>query len=80
MKQVAKSTRATPPDSLTNFDALPGTAFVRLPTVCALFGIAPATVWRRAKSGALPAPRKLGERIAAWQVAELRAALTAFSA
>lgn len=80
MKQPANSTRATPPDSLTNFDALPGTAFVRLPTVCALFAIAPATVWRRAKSGALPAPKKIGERVAAWQVAELRAALARMAA
>ncbi|OFZ85783.1 MAG: hypothetical protein A2V78_02455 [Betaproteobacteria bacterium RBG_16_64_18] len=78
MKQT-KSTRATPPDSLTNFDALPGTAFVRLPTVCALFAISPATAWRRAKSGELPAPKKIGERIAAWQVGELRAALAAMS-
>ena len=77
MKKAKSTTAATRPVSLANFDTMPGSAFVRLPTVCALFGISPATAWRRAKSGALPAPKKMGERIAAWQVAELRAALAA---
>jgi predicted DNA-binding transcriptional regulator AlpA len=67
-----KIKRATPSDSLINFDKLPATAFVRLPVVCALFAISAPTVWRRAKSGELPAPQKIGKRITAWQVGELR--------
>lgn len=63
------------PDALRNFDALPGTAYVRLPVVCALFGIGPATVWRWVKKSALPAPRKLSEAVTAWNVAALRKAL-----
>lgn len=60
-----------------DFDQLPSSSFVRLPTVCALFSIAPATAWRWAKAGQLPAPRKIGRRVSAWNVGELRAALTA---
>jgi len=61
--------------NVQNFDELPDTAFVRLPTVCGMFGIAPATAWRWSKSGRLPTPRKLGERVSGWNVGELRRAL-----
>ncbi len=64
------------PDALRNFDALPAAANVRLPVVVALFACSPATVWRRVKSGTLPAPRKLSEGVTAWRVAELRKALS----
>ncbi len=63
------------PDALRNFDTLPEAANVRLPVVAALFACSPATVWRRVKSGTLPAPRKLSEGVTAWRVAELRKAL-----
>lgn len=62
-------------DALTNFDRLPDSGFVRLPVVVALFASSPATVWRRAKKGTLPAPRKLSEAVTAWNVGELRKAL-----
>lgn len=74
---TTKSKPATPPDSLTNFDVLPNIAFVRLPTVCAVYGIAPATVWRRVKAGLMPAPKKIGDRLSGWQVGEIRADLAA---
>jgi len=70
-----KSTSPALAANVQNFDALPDTAFVRLPTVCGMFGIAPATAWRWAKSGRLPTPRKLGERVSGWNVGELRRAL-----
>lgn len=63
------------PDALRNFDSLPEVGHVRLPVVAALFACSPATVWRRVKSGDLPAPRKLSEKVTAWRVAELRKAL-----
>jgi len=66
---------ASIPAALENFDALPEAAHVRLPIVAALFACSPATVWRRVKSGTLPAPRKLSEGVTAWRVAELRQAL-----
>lgn len=77
MQSTSNRTAGTIPDALRNFDLLPDSAHVRLPTVCALFGISPATVWRRVKSGAIPAPRKDGPRISAWHVGKLRAASAA---
>jgi predicted DNA-binding transcriptional regulator AlpA len=63
------------PDSLTNFDFLPDSANVRQPVVEALYGRSSATVWRRVKDGRIPAPRKVSERVTAWNVGELRRAL-----
>jgi len=65
------------PESLKNFDSLPDSANVRLPVVSALKACSAATVWRMVKRGDLPAPRKLSQRITAWNVGELRKALAA---
>ncbi len=65
------------PTAAEHFERLPDTAFVRQPTVQLLFGFSASTVWRRVKSGDLPAPKKLGPRVSAWNVGELRAALKA---
>ena len=65
------------PSSLQNFDSLPDSANVRQPVVQALFGCSPATVWRMVKRGTLPVPRKLSERVTAWNVGELRKKLAA---
>jgi predicted DNA-binding transcriptional regulator AlpA len=64
------------PDALKNFDSSPDSANVRLPIVQSLFACSAATVWRMVKRGTLPAPRKLSERVTAWNVGELRKALT----
>ncbi|NTV10213.1 MAG: transcriptional regulator [Zoogloea sp.] len=63
------------PDALRNFGAHPDEGYVRLPVVVGLFACSPATVWRRVKAGTLPAPRKLSEKVTAWNVGELRKAL-----
>lgn len=63
------------PDALRNFDSLPDSANVRLPVVAWLNGCSAATVWRMVKRGTLPAPRKLSERVTAWNVGDLRKAL-----
>lgn len=60
------------PDALRHFDSLPDSAQVRLPVVCGLVSASPATVWRMALDGRLPPPRKLGPKITAWSVGELR--------
>lgn len=65
------------PDALRHFDALPDSAHVRAPVVAALFDVSLATVWRYAKAGTIPAPRKLGPRLTAWNVGELRRTLAA---
>lgn len=84
-RQPATGTAPTPclptpaaaaiPDALRNFDALPDSAFVRLPVVAGLFACSPVTVWRRVKRCALPPPRRLSEGVTAWNVGHLRAAL-----
>lgn len=63
------------PDALRNFNDLPSDAYVRLPVVCALFSIGPATTWRWVKKSTIPAPRKLSESVTAWNVGQLRKAL-----
>lgn len=71
---------ALPPlaTALQQFDHLPASANVRLPVVIGLFGCSAPTVWRRVKSGGVPAPRKIGGTTV-WNVGELRAALRAIS-
>lgn len=65
------------PDALKNFDSLPDSANVRQPVVQGLIGCSSATVWRMVKRGTLPAPRKISERVTAWNVGDLRKALAA---
>lgn len=65
------------PDALKDFDLLPDSASVRLPVVRGLKACSSATIWRMVKRGDLPAPRKLSQRITAWNVGELRKALAA---
>lgn len=64
------------PEALQNFDQLPDSAHVRLPTVRRLYGISSASVWRGVKAGTIPKPRKLTPRTTAWQVRDLRQALS----
>jgi predicted DNA-binding transcriptional regulator AlpA len=59
------------------FDSSPDSAYVRLPVVRALYACSSATVWRMVKRGQLPAPKKLSERVTAWNVGDLRKALAA---
>lgn len=71
------SNAGTVPEALKNFDSLPDSANVRAPVVTALFGISAATLWRKAKDGKLPAPRRITDRVTVWNVGELRASLNA---
>ena len=74
---TSKAAPSAIPDALKNFDSLPDSANVRLPVVAALYGCSPATIFRRVKSGHIPAPRKISERVTAWNVGALRKALAA---
>lgn len=58
--------------TLANFDQLPDSAHVRQPVVEILFACSGSTVWRRVRDGRIPKPRKLSERVTAWNVGELR--------
>jgi predicted DNA-binding transcriptional regulator AlpA len=60
------------------FDSLPDSAIVRVPTVMELFGISAPTVWRWTKSGQLPQPvRVMG--VTGWRVSDLRAMLSSLT-
>ena len=63
-------------ESLTYFETLPDSAHVRLKTVCHLYAISPATVWRNVKIGNIPKPHKLTARTTVWNVGELRISLS----
>lgn len=63
--------------ALENFDTLPDSANVRIKTVQGLYACSVATVWRNAKLGYIPKPRKLTARTTVWNVGELRASLAA---
>lgn len=88
-----RKTRNTPPagtlpapsaaqaaDALIQFDTRPASSFVRLPVVCGLYACSPATAWRWVKAGKIPAPVKLSDRVTAWRVGDLRAALAKIAA
>jgi prophage regulatory protein len=60
-----------------SFGALPVTGYIRqsqlIPTIVPFSS---ATLWRKVKSGAFPAPVKLSERVTAWRVEDIRAWMT----
>ena len=57
-----------------DFDQLPDSAHVRARQfIGPLIPISPATWWRYIKAGKAPAPLKLGPRVTAWRVGDIRA-------
>jgi prophage regulatory protein len=64
------------------FDALPDSAYIResqlvqsprRPNTPAPLPFSAPTLWRKVKSGTFPRPRKLSERVTAWNVGDVRA-------
>ena len=55
-----------------NFDSHPAAANVAVGVVALLYGITPATVWKKVKAKEMPAPRKFGPQTTRWSVGELR--------
>lgn len=66
---------ATLPLALEQFDKLPDSAHVPIEVTRGLYACSNATVWRRVKTGDIPAPVKFGQRTTRWSVGALRAAL-----
>lgn len=62
---------------LVNWEAMPSNSYIRLPIVKALYGLSSASVWRFVKSGKIPAPVKISERVTAWNVGAIKADLAA---
>ena len=61
---------------MSNYQHLPETGFVRLKQILAPTGPIPvsrSTWWAGIKTGRFPKPVKLGPRITAWNVSEVRA-------
>ena len=53
-------------------DDLRGTGFLRLSDVLRLIPVSKSTWWAGIQTGRFPAPVKLGPRISAWRVEDLR--------
>lgn len=57
---------------------LPETGFVRLPTILKVIPISKTTWWLGVKTGRFPKPTKLGRKIAAWKVEDIKALIADF--
>jgi predicted DNA-binding transcriptional regulator AlpA len=51
---------------------LPEIGYVRLPTILIVYPVSKSTWWAGVKSGKYPQSVKLGPRITAWRVADIR--------
>jgi predicted DNA-binding transcriptional regulator AlpA len=51
---------------------LPETGFVRLPQVLKVFPVSKPTWWAGVKDGRYPKPVKLGQKMTAWSVEDIR--------
>lgn len=51
---------------------LPETGFIRLPEVLKVFPVSKSTWWSGVKDGRYPKPVKLGPKITAWRVEDIR--------
>ena len=51
---------------------LPETGFVRLPEVLKVFPVSKSTWWAGVKDGRYPKPVKLGPKITAWRVGDIK--------
>ena len=56
---------------------LPAHGYVRLETVLTVFPVGRSTWWKGVKEGRYPANVKLGPRVSAWRVEDIRALLAA---
>lgn len=65
---------------IENFDAYPDSAFISARTLARVFEVSEVTVWRWAKAGKLPAPRKLGMNTTRFSVGEVRRAIATLTA
>lgn len=56
---------------MTQFN-IPASGFVRLPDVLKVFPVSKSKWWTGVKDGIYPKPVKLGARISAWRVEDIR--------
>lgn len=55
---------------------LPAEGFVRVTTILASIPVSKSTWWAGVASGRFPQPVKLGPRVTAWRVEDIRALIT----
>lgn len=77
LKQLKFELTKSLPNELISFDAMPNSAYVRLPIVLALYGLSRASVYRGIKNATFPKPIKLSVKCVAWNVGVIRADLAA---
>ena len=65
---------------VSSIAAMPATGFLRLPAVLSLIPVGRSTWWAGIKSGRYPKPVKLGPRMSAWKVEDVRSLINSFSA
>lgn len=53
-------------------NTLPETGFVRLPAILKVYPVSKSTWWAGVKDGRYPKPVKLGLKITAWRVEDIR--------
>jgi prophage regulatory protein len=59
--------------NIESYGVLPATGYMRQSQLIpAIFPFSSATLWRKVKAGSFPAPVKLGLRITAWRVEDIR--------
>ncbi len=56
----------------SNQSKLPVEGYIRASALAPLLGIAVVTLWRWSATGKIPKPVKLGERVTAWRVEDVR--------
>ena len=59
---------------------IPETGFVRLPEVLKVFPVSKSTWWAGVKEDRFPQPVKLGPKITAWRVEDIRALIASLNA
>ena len=61
-------------------NTIPGTGFVRLPTILKVFPVSKSTWWAGVKDGRFPKPVKLSDRITAWRAEDIQALIATHGA
>lgn len=61
-----------------NNQVLPESGFVRLPEVLKVFPVSKSTWWAGVKDGRFPKPVKLGPKMTAWRVEDIRELIASF--
>ncbi len=62
-----------------NYQILPETGFMRLHEVLKVFPVSKSTWWAGVKDGRYPKPIKLGPKMTAWRVEDIRKLIASIS-